>query len=126
MRTRTFYQRDKWGRADSDTALIELSAIASRSFAVPGDRETYQTQRIDALRQHLEKDAPQLAVFYGTTYADQYARIAGGAFDSDGLRFSGQTLCALITHPARPTHTYEYWTEYGRKLRKATDAHGLG
>jgi hypothetical protein len=116
------YQRDKWGRAGGEIALIELSSIASRDLSVPGDREKYQTSRIDAIRQHLIDDKPQLVVFYGKTYDEQYAAIAGGSFDGDDVCWSGTTLCALTAHPSRPTKSYEFWTDYGRRLRKVVDA----
>jgi hypothetical protein len=117
------YQRDKVGRCNGDMALIELSSIASKSLSDPADRERYQLDRIEAVRNQLEhrKSKPVLAVFYGTTYTRQYSRIAGGPFDADGFRWNGRTLCALTTHPSRPTRTYAYWTEYGRRLREMVD-----
>lgn len=120
------YQRDKLGRADGDMALIELSSIASKSLSSPRERERYQSKRIDVIRGQLENamPTPMFAVFYGTTYTMQYSRIAGGPFDSDGLRWNGGTLCALTMHPSRPTRTYAYWTDFGRRLRETCRSAG--
>lgn len=60
---------------------------------------------------------PALAVFYGTSYADVYAAIAGGPFDADRMRWSGGTLCALIPHPSRPTKSYSHWRSVGEHLK---------
>jgi hypothetical protein len=118
------YQRDKWGRIKGETALIELSVPAFANISVKGDRGQYELERIDIIRKHLEKDEsiPTLAVFYGKSYQAQYEEIAGGPFDKDGFRWNGSILCALTTHPSRPTRTYEYWTEYGKRLRQNVEA----
>lgn len=112
------YQRDKLGRSDGDTAFIELSAVAAPGIGTPSDREAYREDRIKAIRDKLESKRPKLVVFYGTTYRDQYAEIAGGSFENDGFQWNGQTLCALIPHPARANKTYAYWTELGERMRK--------
>lgn len=112
------YQRAKLGRADRETALIELSAIAARSISDPADREQYRSERIEKLHKELTCWKPELALFYGG-YADDYSRIAGHLFDASGVCWNGPTLCALIAHPAaRPTRSYAYWMEYGRRLRQ--------
>lgn len=122
------YQRDELGRADGDMALIELSSLASKSLSVPGERRRYESQRIEAIRAHLVDSEPKpiFALFYGTTYREQYSAIAGGSFEADGFRWNGSTLCALITHPARPARTYAYWAEYGRRMRQVVDASRQG
>lgn len=63
------------------------------------------------------------AVCYGTTYRERYEEIAGGAFDAEGFRWSRNTLCALITHPSRPTKKYSYWFAYGKRLRELIESH---
>jgi hypothetical protein len=117
------YQRDKWGRVDRETALIELSPAAFESIAFDGDRGRYESERIGVIRSNLEDEhaKPIFAVFYGVKYRRQYQEVAGGPFE-DGFRWNGSTLCALITHPSRPTRTYAYWTEYGRRLRQIVDS----
>jgi hypothetical protein len=112
------YQRDKLGRSDGETALIELSAIAAPSIGIQSDRETHRADRIKTIREKLESTEPKLVVFYGTTYRDQYAEIAGGSFDDDGFRRNGRTLCALISHPARANKSYAYWTQLGERMRR--------
>jgi hypothetical protein len=111
------YQRDRLGRAGGDMALIELSSVAAKSLAVPGDRDRFMSERIDFIRRQLDKNPIEIAVFYGTTYRDKYEQIAG-RFDGDGLQWHGRTLCTLINHPSRPTRTYAYWRAYGGMLRK--------
>ena len=118
------YQRDKLGRAGGKTALIELSSVASTTLSSQDVERPYEAERIIDIRQHLEheKPGPAFVVFYGTTYTRQYSEVAGGQFDEDGFRWNGTTLCALIKHPARPTRSYQYWRDYGEKLRDLVDA----
>jgi len=80
------------------------------------------SERIAFIGRQLASNPVRIAVFYGTTYRDKYERVAGGRFDADGLRWHGATLCALITHPSRPTKTYAFWREYGEMLRRLYDA----
>jgi hypothetical protein len=116
------YQRDRLGRIDGDMALIELCSVAAKNLAVPSDRDRFMPERIAFIRRRLASNPVEIAVFYGTTYRDKYELVAGGQFDADGLRWRGATLCALITHPSRPTRTYAFWREYGEMLRGRYDA----
>lgn len=118
------YQREKWGRIEGETALIELSAPAFANISVQGDRGQHESKRIEVIREKLEsaKPKPRLAVFYGVSYQDKYEAIVGRSFGDNGLSWNGSTLCALTTHPSRPTRSYEYWTEYGRELRRVADS----
>jgi hypothetical protein len=111
------YQRDRLGRADGDMALIELTSVAARNLAVPSDRDRFMPERIAYIGRQLAANPVKIAVFYGVTYREKYEQVAGGPFNADGLRWRGSALCALITHPSRPTHTYAYWREYGERLR---------
>ena len=58
------YQRDKLGRADGETALIEASPTAYKSLSTPGDRGVTES-RLTTLREKLNESHPALAVFYG-------------------------------------------------------------
>jgi hypothetical protein len=117
------YQWKRFGRTtDGETAVIELAAGAAKNLSIATDREEHRAERIERISKELQNHAPRFALFYGLSYSDDYEKIAGGTFDPDGFRWSGKTLCALTGHPARPTKTYAYWTEYGKKLRARFDS----
>lgn len=110
------YQRDRLGRVDGDTALIELSAAAHPNIASPGERENL-SERAAIILDQLKAYRPSLAVFYGLSYRSHYEGIAG-TFNDSGFCWNGATLCALTPHPSRPTRSYAYWFAYGQHLRQ--------
>lgn len=115
------YQRDRLGRLCGDTALIEISPIASQKLSESLKDSSVLQGRIKVIRQELVANPVTFAVCYGTRYRKRYEELAGGPFDTEGFRWSGNTLCALITHPSRPTKKYSYWFAYGKRLREVID-----
>jgi hypothetical protein len=99
---------------DSDTASIELSALAARSLAVERPRTRYRTERVALIRTRMMQNHPRFAIFYGLGYRADYEAIAG-PFDNDGFAWQGDTLCAIAAHPSRKRET-AYWADLGREL----------
>jgi len=99
------YQRDRLGRRDGQTLLVEVSSVNASSLSVPVlEREAHRAERIATIRRRILEHEPEFVVFYGRRYANAYAEIAGDSFDADGYRWAGPTLCALVRHPvSRPT-----------------------
>jgi hypothetical protein len=60
------YQDERWGRADGDTAVLELSAIAPKSVSYVDDfRLSHVEERISLFRRRLREQPPKFVVFYG-------------------------------------------------------------
>jgi hypothetical protein len=111
------YQRDFLGRRHSDTAIIELMPLASKSivtwpYAAVGeaisDRATYSAMilpdRISGIRDLIDRYRPQIVVFYGLNARDTWSALAGGVFvkagnDSFGVHSTSSTLYLLTKHP---------------------------
>lgn len=116
------YQRDCWGMADGETAVLELSALHAQNMSVDVERTLHRAERIGVLKSRLAEYAPAFAVFYGATYRDEYAKIAG-AFNAEGWCWNGSTLCVLTQHPAyRYAPGEEYWIALGDWMREAVEA----
>jgi hypothetical protein len=113
------YQRDRLGRSEGETALIDLSAIAAPNLGViVPEREQNRPKRIEMIRQRMSEHNPKFVLFYGVGYRDDYSKVAGAAFDEDGFAWCGETLCSLVQHPvARPTRSAEWWADKGLTLR---------
>ncbi len=114
------YQRDRLGRSDADTALIELSAVNAPSLSVEDpERESHRAERIATIRRRIEENTPKFVVFYGIGYCEEYEKVGGGPFDTDGYRWHGTTLCALVRHPAPPSKLPAlWWSAKGNEMRK--------
>lgn len=114
------YQRDRLGRSDADTLLIELSAVNAPSLSVHvAERERHRTKRIATIRRRMEENTPKFVVFYGVTYRGEYEKVVGGPFDGDGYRWHGTTLCALVRHPAaRSSSPASWWSAKGDEMRR--------
>lgn len=118
------YQRDCLGRRAGQTLLIEISSVNAKSLSVTvPEREAHRAERIATIRRRMLENKPDFIVFYGLRYADAYAEVAGGPFDSDRYRWNGPTLCALVRHPtAIPTSPASSWTEKGAQMRALRSA----
>jgi hypothetical protein len=112
------YQRDKWGTSTGETCFIELSALASPNMRTPQDRTTFLSRRIERIRQEALKHRPKFVVMYGLGQCEEWERIAGARFDSNGLCRMEKTVAAIAPHPVTRGLGNEYWTKLGRLLRK--------
>ncbi len=117
------YQRDRWGMLADETAVIELNALHAPSSAARVDRETHRPQRIRTIRERMAQFRPTFAVFYGNGYRPSYEQIVGGPFGEDGFARSGNTICALVPHPARSGKSREWWDEFGQRLHSTSLIH---
>jgi hypothetical protein len=69
------YQRDRLGRKDADTALIDLSAVNAPSLSIDvPERESHRVERIATIRRRMEENRPKFVVFYGTSYRKEYGK----------------------------------------------------
>lgn len=113
------YQRDELAASHSTTALIELFPLPSPSVAdwiyaatgIPeiATRNTYikalQATRISTIRSRIDEHHPRAVVFYGRSYRDKWAAIAGQRFSiNTGLpqletTIRGSTRLVLAPHP---------------------------
>jgi hypothetical protein len=91
------YQRDRLGRSDADTLLIELSAVNAPNLSVQvAERESHRAKRIATIRRRMEENTPKFVVFYGVTYRGEYEKVVGGPFDGvDGGRKPPESGCGL-------------------------------
>lgn len=112
------YQRDRLGRSDDDTLLIELSSVNAKSLSVSvPERERHREERIETIRRRMMENSPKFVVFYGVSYRNDYENVAGSSFDEHGYCWRGRTLCVLVPHPvARPPKTSDWWSAKGREM----------
>jgi len=112
-----------FGRIDGDMALIDCARSPPKNLAGAERSRSIHAEPSHFIRRRLAQQTPWKSPFsmarpIGTS--TNWSREA--SFDADGLRWRGATLCALITHPSRPTRTYAFWREYGEMLRGRYDA----
>lgn len=93
------YQRDKWGRLDGETCVIELSGLAARNFTVPRDRESFRQERIAVIRERMRHHSPELVVMYGLGEMEHWMTIADGSFPKENFLRRGSTVLACTPHP---------------------------
>ena len=116
------YQRDKWGRLDGETCVIELSGLAARSARVPRDRKSFRTKRIEIIRERMLHYKPELVVMYGVSQKHDWETITEQRFPPENVLNLGPTTVALALHPAAWGNRApdDYWRKLGQRLR--TDA----
>jgi hypothetical protein len=112
------YQRRKWGSLEGDTASLVLSALHAPDLETDVARGLHREQRVATLEKRLKQHAPKFVVFYGKSYADFYASIAGTKLIPNGYAWQGKTLCALVQHPtaAISGRSKGWWSEKGREI----------
>jgi hypothetical protein len=130
------YQRDRLGRLNDETCLLELLPLSSPSngkwlYAEWSDlpylrsRKAYEQQclpgRIQRLRQLIQQHAPPLVVFYGFAYRAWYEQAAGCPFsmepDGAGWAMQDRTLFVMIKHPAAHGMSGAYYERIGSRIR---------
>jgi hypothetical protein len=111
------YQRDHWGSKDGETCVIELMGLASPNMRTPQDRTTFLSRRIERIRKEAFTHQPAFIVMYGLGQREEWERIAGQKFDSNGICHIGKTIAALASHPVAKGLDNEYWVKLGQALR---------
>ena len=120
------YQANRWGRSDGETAVLELSAVASPSTASYDDlRLRYVSDRINVFRKRIAQHSPRFVVMYGTgvdhvndvPYLSYWSRIAGQDLEVNTPTNIGKTAFVAVPHPTAHGLTTEFWTSLGRRLR---------
>jgi hypothetical protein len=76
-----------------------------------------------------EHPQTKFALFYGLVNRENYEYLAGGAFDLDGFRWRGDTLCVLTPGPTalNPPACMKpgYWIEHGNRMRERIERRGI-
>lgn len=132
------YQCDKWGSAEGETCVAELSALAARSLSVKRDRTTFRIARTAHLARRALENAPIFVVMYGggknlRPCWDSIAAVdrSLGGFENTtiagwevGLSLAGTTKFVCAAHPVNGGEAAapdDYWIEIGNKLRAACE-----
>jgi hypothetical protein len=113
------YQRDRWGRLNGETCVIELSGLPANSFNVPRARGLFRQERISVMCEKMRTYKPVLVIIYGVTTKKHWD--AGGGCSPDSLRRLQSTILEFIPHPARPSREDAYWVERGERLRETAN-----
>lgn len=115
------YQQRKWGAADGDTCVIELSALAANSLSSDQqDRFLFRQTRIETIRSRMLANGPVFAVLYGLSARESWTRLINGTFDAKGFAQVGRTIVVSVKHPVggKPAEPDAYWIQLGKELRQ--------
>ena len=114
------YQKDKLGRRDGETALLELSCLPAENNGVPIPRDLFRKERIATIRQRLVEHAPRFVVFYSPDprYRSAWNEIAGTLLERDAPVKVGSTTFVVTYHP-NGEWSKAYWVGIGRAVGKA-------
>lgn len=131
------YQRDSWGRNDSENCILELFPLPSPST---GDwiygkksflltlrnrdiyRETYLPNRIEHIQKRVEEYNPKVVFIFGVTYVPYWEKLVGVSFfeDSGLLQTTvGKTKFVVLQHPVAHGVTNEYFYNAGQVVAKS-------
>lgn len=115
------YQKDKLGRRDGETALLELSSIPAENNGVKTERDLYRPQRIHTLRERVIEHSPEFVVFYSpdAKYRDAWNAIAGRSLERDTPVTIASTTFIITYHP-NGEWSKAYWVDIGKRLYTAT------
>jgi hypothetical protein len=110
------YQRDRWGRTNDETCVIELSGLPANNFDVPRERGLFRPERISVICERMRTYKPELVVIYGVGTKKQWT--SGGWYSPDSLRRLQSTILEFTPHPSRPSRKDAYWVAQGQRLRQ--------
>jgi hypothetical protein len=114
------YQRTRWGMSNGETCVVELSALAANNLGVEREREQFLNKRVEFLGQKIRKKEPKFVVMYGNSrkQAPSREKLAGGPFESDGIRIEGATVLMHVPHPVAFGSKNAEWNNFGELMRK--------
>lgn len=70
------------------------------------------------IREELTKAAPEFVVMYGVGQKQQWERILGLSFDTNGISRRGRTVAAMTHHPVTRGLSAQYWVDLGKVIRE--------
>ncbi|HEV2395749.1 MAG TPA: hypothetical protein VGS27_02245 [Candidatus Sulfotelmatobacter sp.] len=130
------YQRDRWGRLDGETCVIELSGLAAPDALTAVGTEHFLPERIRAICDRLREHQPDLVLMYGRKQQPSWNAIAkcyaGREFPPEGsyglvpkayVLHNGPTRMVSTPHSSRTVWDgtryiwHDYWKALGLKLR---------
>jgi len=113
------YQRECWGSAEGETAVLELLGVRAQGLATKADRVSFREERIARLRGKLDAHRPMFVVCYGISAREDFGRLFDFPFDRAGYTGRGSTLGVLAPHPvSRHAGDAEAWTARGREIAR--------
>jgi hypothetical protein len=118
------YQKTRLGRANDETALVELSAIPAAGSSVARPRMLFRDDRTALLRTRLLEHEPTFAVFYSPDngrdrrYVDAWNAITSTTLTRDVPVMVGRTACVMTYHP-NGKWSKAYWQAIAEALRSA-------
>ena len=109
------------GRANGETALIELSSLPAKNNGIPIQRELFRKQRIETIKSRLSQFKPRFVVFYSPNpqYRAAWNEISGVALEGDKPVLIDRTAAVVTYHP-NGEWSKAYWTSIGAELRSLT------
>jgi hypothetical protein len=117
------YQKKRLGRANDETALLELSALPAYASTITRPRMLFRAERTSLMRERLLHHQPEFAVFYspdnskGQRYVDSWNAVTGRTLVRDIPVMLGHTACVMTYHP-NGAWSKEYWRRIADALRE--------
>jgi hypothetical protein len=111
------YQRDRFGRLDGETCVIELSGLPARNLSVPRKRELFREERIKFIRGKILACKPKFVVMYGRRDLKHWNQIADDALRRKSVQKVGCTIFAVAKHPVA-RGPKKYWVKLGQRMLK--------
>jgi len=114
------YQRDRFGRLNDETCVIELSGLPARNLNVPRKRELFRDERIKFIRGKMLACKPRFVVMYGRRDLKHWEQIAEVALHRKSVQKDGSTIFAVAKHPVARGLSKKYWVKLGQRMRSVT------
>jgi hypothetical protein len=114
------YQRNRWGvkNENGETCVIELSSLAAPKLAAPGEHDLFRKERIQVIRERMDKHKPAFVVMYGVGQKHHWEEIAGAAFPTNSILKVGPSVLAFAKAPTSFGLPNSYWLDLAKKLRR--------
>jgi hypothetical protein len=115
------YQKTRLGRADNETALIEIGALPAVNNGVDIPRLRFRKERIKVLSERMRHHEPEFVVFYspdnskGRRYVDAWNAITGKTLVRDEPVVVGRTTCVMTYHP-NDELSKAYWLDIADRI----------
>lgn len=111
------YQRERWGKSDDETCVIDLSGSAASSYRVKVDRKTFRMERVESIREKIRAHEPKFVVMYGASEARYWNQIAESELTAGNILKRDSTAFAVMQHPVAHGSANSNWIDLGRRLR---------